>query len=33
MALNLRTGKTNKLTDVDHSVGPIFGAAPVLVHR
>jgi hypothetical protein len=27
--LNLATGKTNVLTDVDHSIGVVFGAAPV----
>ena len=29
VTLDLSTGKIHKLTDVDHSVGPIFGAAPV----
>jgi hypothetical protein len=33
VTLDLATGKTNKLTDVDHSVGPIFGAAPVRSRR
>jgi hypothetical protein len=33
VTLNLETGKTNKLTDIDHSVGPIFGAAPVRSSR
>jgi hypothetical protein len=34
VTLNLDTGKTNKLTDIDdHSVGPIFGAAPVRSSR
>ena len=27
--LDLATGKTNKVSDVDPSIGPIFGAAPV----
>jgi hypothetical protein len=31
--LNVSTGHTNKLTDVDHSVGPIFGAASVRSRR
>jgi len=29
VTVNLATGKTNILTDVDHSIGVIFGAAPV----
>jgi len=29
VTVNLATGKTNVLTDVDHSIGVIFGAAPV----
>ena len=29
VTLNLETGKTNVLTDIDHSIGAIFGAAPV----
>ena len=29
VTLSLATGKTNKLTDVDHSIGIILGAAPV----
>jgi hypothetical protein len=31
VTLDLASGKTSKITDVDHSVGVIFGAAPV--HR
>jgi hypothetical protein len=27
--LDLKTGKTNKIADIDPSLGPIFGAAPV----
>ena len=27
--LDLKTGKTNKIADLDPSLGPIFGAAPV----
>ena len=33
VTLDLATGKTEKLTDVDHSVGPIFGAVPVRGRR
>lgn len=33
LTLNLANGETNKLTDVDHGVGPIFGAAPVRSRR
>ena len=29
VTVNLATGKTNVLTDVDHSIGVIFGAVPV----
>jgi len=29
VTLDLATGKTTKLTDIDHSIGPIFGAAPI----
>ena len=29
VTVNLATGKTNVLTDVDHGIGVIFGAAPV----
>ncbi len=29
VTVNLATGQTNALTDVDHSIGVIFGAAPV----
>ena len=29
LTLDLATGKTNKVTDVDHSIGIILGAAPV----
>jgi len=29
VTVNLGTGKTNVLTEVDHSIGVIFGAAPV----
>lgn len=33
LTLNLANGETNKLTDLDHGVGPIFGAAPVRSRR
>jgi len=33
VTLDLRTGKTNKVADIDPSVGPIFGAAPVRSRR
>jgi hypothetical protein len=33
VTLDLATGKTGKLTDVDHGTGPIFGAAPVRISR
>ena len=33
VTLNLETGKTRKLGDIDHSVGLIFGAAPVRRNR
>jgi hypothetical protein len=29
VTLDLKTGQTNKLIDIDPSIGPIFGAAPV----
>jgi hypothetical protein len=29
VTLDLKTGKTHKVTDVDPNIGPIFGAAPV----
>lgn len=29
VTVNLATGRTKVLTDVDHSIGVIFGAAPV----
>lgn len=28
--LNLKTGKTKKIADIDHTLGPVFGAVPVL---
>ena len=33
VGLDLRTGKTGKPTEVDPSIGPIFGAAPILGRR
>jgi hypothetical protein len=29
VTLDLKTGKTNKIADIDPGLGPIFGAAPV----
>jgi hypothetical protein len=33
VTLDLKTGKTNKVADIDHSLGPIFGATPVRRRR